>query len=230
MFLPETNFKLVNVSIVTYKNKETGDMYEVACFPNKLYEYFKNNTFDFLEKNKNEILQSECIYKNIAKGEESNKIKELLLELQANGLFEEKRNKNLQCIKYILDNGYERKNKETQKVELYKLEKELVCLLQDKIKYQGSCLTKDKLKEIVNKHHILNTKISVKKQVGEIMKKLENLTGFARVKYKIATYNGKDSSSVIVSSEKVPESTQQYEKEGIDFFVSKVEEESEEIC
>lgn len=267
MFLPENNFKFVNISVVTFKDKNTNEMFEIACFPNKLFEYFKVKTYAFLEKNKNEILQSEIIFKNITRGEESNKeylildkIKDIIEKNKRNDVqtsfsknftnFEEINDfKTIQlldhhliCIKYILDNGYERKGKETAKVEIDRLEREIINMLKDKLTYFGYVFRTEKLKELVKKHHIINPIVSSQKQVGEVMKKLEKLKGIERYKYKITFYNNaefdKNSDNInndnlktiVLPSDKIPEFIQNYKEDGFEYFMEKVEAESEEIC
>ena len=223
MFLPDNNFKFVNLSVVTYKHKETGDVFEVVCFPNKLYEYFKNKRPEFLEEHKNDILQSENVYRNVSKGEISNK--NYLIENILGG----KKDK-LSIIKFILDNGYERKDKETARVEFERLEKEILCIVQDKIKYKGDYLNLKKLKEVVQGVYAINANVNVKKQVSEIIKRIEQLPGYSRAEFSIKIFRNREiMSEMVVTSDKMHEIMQKLDEEGVDYSVNKIETESTEI-
>ena len=223
MFLPDNNFKFVNLSVVTYKHKETGDVFEVVCFPNKLYEYFKNKRPEFLEEHKNDILQSENVYRNVSKGEISNK--NYLIENILGG----KKDK-LSIIKFILDNGYERKEKDTDRVEFERLEKEILCIVQDKIKYKGDYLNLKKLKEVVQGVYAINANVNVKKQVSEIIKRIEQLPGYSRAEFSIKIFRNREiMSEMVVTSDKMHEIMQKLDEEGVDYSVNKIETESTEI-
>lgn len=247
MFLPENNFKFINLSIITFKYKTYT--YEIACFPNKLFEYYKTPTLDFLLKHRIELLQSENIYKNISKGElcsvnELNELKKI-----ANIDSVKENNINLYLIQWIINNGYERKNKETKDYEIEQIKMAIANILLTKITYQNKYLTIDQMIKIIKDYHIVDYK-SPKKQAGEIMKQLEMIEGYERCKFKIVIENGlkykqfdqyyfnyfveanDDNVTYEVPSNKIPEIVNICIDLKLDYFINKYEEEeeSEEIC
>jgi ribosome maturation protein SDO1 len=165
MFTPLNVKKLTNVSIVTLK--KFGKRYELAIYPNKLYEYQKGIT-----TNLNEILLSNTIYKNVSKGEICSK--EDLKKFNTN---------NEDIIKYILDFGKEQKNEITREKETSMTEKEIIDLIKKKVMKNNKFMNYNELKDLINKVHNIKPGNS-KKQSQEIIFKLEK-EGIERVKYKV---------------------------------------------
>ncbi|ORD93799.1 SDO1 [Enterospora canceri] len=249
MFLPETNFKFVNISIVTYKLKLNKTLtFEVACYPNKLYEYKQIKTLAFLRDNFQEILQSDVIYKNIAQGEASDGLTELDSKIQTEGYEFSNEDKNLIRIKFILDNGYERKDKETTKQENIKVENELVNLIQKKIKYKGEYMTQEALRvEIISMGIISKCSIQkggIKKLVSDVMKKLDDKEGFSRVEFIIELWDKENDCRNLTEfkeyqieeniyrmpSDIMHNFTAYLNENSIDYFIRQEDEESEDIC
>lgn len=247
MFLPENNFKFINISIITFKHKTYT--YEIACFPNKLFEYYKTPTWNFLFKHRIELLQSENIYKNISKGElcSANALNELKKIANIDNI--EEKNINLHLIQWIINNGYERKNKETKDYELEQMKIIIANMLLTKIKYQNKYLTLEQVIKIIKNYNIVDYK-SPKKQASEIIKQLETVEGYERCKFKIIIKNGLkhnefdqyyanyfveangDDVTYEVSSDRIPEIINICIDLKLDYFINKdeEEEESEEIC
>ncbi|KAL6121615.1 hypothetical protein NUSPORA_01443 [Nucleospora cyclopteri] len=172
MVLQEVPTKIVNISVLSYKFNNSS--YELAVYPNKLYEYFKHKNI-----NLNQILHTTTVYRNISKGEKCTR-----QELKKLQLFIGEEN---DLIKYILDHGYERKPLQTKAVERQQIEAEIIEIIQKKIKYNGKFVGKEMLREFIRKIYRIS-EINVKKQVSEIIKKLEKI-GFERVKYKVKVIN-----------------------------------------
>lgn len=223
MFLPENQKKLTNVSIVTLKrfNKK----YELAVYPNKLYEYRHNNSIPLLQ-----ILHSENIFRSVVSGE-------VCSDADLN-LFNQT---HTQIIHNILQNGHEQKAAATNQYELGNIEKQIVDLVQSKVLYNGNYIPKDNLLVFIKR--VWNIKNSdAKKQVGGIIKKLEEI-GFERVRFKLKLDKEvalKELSKleieivddgVIVKSDVLPDAIDLCDRNGIKYIVSRMDEaEEEEIC
>ncbi|BHF58288.1 hypothetical protein SprV_0100124000 [Sparganum proliferum] len=62
IFTPINQKRLTNVSVV--RLKKNGNRYEIACYPNKVHAWREN-----LEKNIDEVLQTQEIFSNVSKGQ-----------------------------------------------------------------------------------------------------------------------------------------------------------------
>lgn len=217
MFTPVNIKKLTNVSVVTLK--KYGKRYELAIYPNKLYEYQKGLTQDL-----NEIVQNQTIFKNVSKGEVCKK-EDLDLFCKSQE----------EIIKEILDRGHEQKNEATRDRETLMAEREIIDLVRAKVTKGGKFLNPEEMKGWILKVH----KISqgrIKKQVQEIVSKLEQ-AGFERVNFKIEVdfervrgvegvfLKGDD---VFVNSSKFPSFRRHCEENKIPYVVRREEEEEEE--
>ncbi|ORD98740.1 SDO1 [Hepatospora eriocheir] len=221
MFLPSNNKKLVNISIITLK--VDNFTYELAVYPNKLYEYFNDTCTDY-----SEILHNDCIYRNISKGE-------LCSYKEIDYL---KKSKNIiDPIKYILDNGYERKHSKTKEYEIEQIEKEVIEILSSKILYNNSLVDKDTLKTVVRGVYSYNL-MNPKKQVSFIIKKLEEI-GYKRVSFKVDTEKNLDEykefemneNSYLLKGDVLHYFIEDCDKKNINFTIEKFEEvDSEDIC
>jgi ribosome maturation protein SDO1 len=166
MFLPENQKKLTNVSIITLK--KFGKKFEIAVYPNKLYEYRHNPAVPL-----DSILHSEAIYKNLSVGD-------LASESDLESFPSQKRD---DIIRYIIDNGHEQKAINTNLHELDYIEKQILEIIQNKVKFNNSYISKDILAKFVKS--VWNIKnIPAKKQIKGIIKKLEEI-GFERVKVRV---------------------------------------------
>ncbi|KAG0442260.1 Ribosome maturation protein SDO1 [Dictyocoela muelleri] len=153
MFTPLNIKKLTNVSIVTLK--KYGHKYELALYPNKLYEYQHNITKDI-----DQILHTRTIYSSVSKGAVCSR-------------------KNLECfnmtddqiIEYILKHGTEQKNIKTRNVEQQIVERQISEYLSKKLMLNGKMLSMDKLLEIVKKR-VVQINRDPKVQAQDILKEL----------------------------------------------------------
>lgn len=223
--LPRAKSKqLTNVSIVTLK--KFGRRYELAVLPNKLYEYRHNASVPL-----GTILHSENIYKSISTGDVCS---EADLRLFSSGTSVMT---NTEIIHCILQNGYEQKAQQTSAHEMDNVEKQICDMLQNKVKYNGSYVSKEILQEFVRK--VWNIKnADAKKQVCGIIRKLEQI-GFERVSFRVKVDVSevdfenatKLDDGVIVKSDVLPEFMEYCEGKGLKYVVVKNEEAVEEdIC
>ncbi|RKP02645.1 hypothetical protein CXG81DRAFT_29460 [Caulochytrium protostelioides] len=65
MFLPQTQVKLTNVSVV--RLKKGGKRFEIACYKNKVLEWRKG-----VETDLDNVIQSETIFVNVSRGQQAN--------------------------------------------------------------------------------------------------------------------------------------------------------------
>lgn len=247
MFLPENQKKLTNVSVVTLK--KFGRKYELAVYPNKLYEYRHDSKTPL-----STILHSENIYRNVSTGEVCSD-SDLALFYDSESVEVDRSNKggSSPCIRnktdivhFILQNGHEQKHSTTYQHELLNVERQIVDLIQSKVLYNNSYVSKEHLLAFIRKvWNIKNT--DPKKQVSGIIKKLEEI-GFERVTFKVqiiddtqnrvAELDFHGSGNVkrvpdgfIVKSDVLPEFIEQCESMGLKCIVTRNEEvEEEEIC
>ncbi|KAF9763863.1 Ribosome maturation protein SDO1 [Nosema granulosis] len=217
MFTPLNVKKLTNVSVVTLK--KFGKRYEVAIYPNKLYEYQKKIT-----TNLEEIVQHQTIFRNVSKGEVCSKGD---LELFNKPVPE--------IIREILERGHEQKNEATRNKEVEMAEKEIVDLVRKKVTKNGKFLSYEAMKNVI--HSKFKISINTKKQAQEIVSKLEK-EGYERINYKIECEEEVDfqgliyrDGEVLISSRDLPEFKKHCKERNIQFVVHqpKEEEESEEI-
>lgn len=219
MFLPENNRRMTNLNVISLKmnNKK----YEIGVYPNTLYEFRHNPNVDL-----GRIIPSDKIYKNISIGDVASE----------SDLAEFKMTKD-QILKYILSNGHEQKSQITTNHELEQIEKQIVDLVQNKVKYNGIYLPKEMLLKFIKS--VSNVKnIPAKKQVSHIIKKLEEI-GFERVNFKIKCDLTKinfenatiSENFLIVKSDVLPDFISYAEANDIKYVIIKNEEvEEEEIC
>lgn len=223
MFTPLNQKKLVNVSVVTLR--KFGRRYELAVYPNKLYEY-RNGMARSLDG----ILQTETVYRNVSKGEIASQA-DLGLFCKGHG----------EIVREILDNGYEQKSEATRAYELERTEREVVGILQSKVTRGGKHLGEAALREAIGRVHNMYIGNS-KKQSQEILAKLEAL-GFDRVGIKVcaemtskvvefAKENGEVCDGhVVIRSDCFPRFKEMCEREGVKYLIMRRDDpEDEEIC
>ncbi|ELA42523.1 uncharacterized protein VICG_00275 [Vittaforma corneae ATCC 50505] len=249
MFLPENQKKLTNVSIVALKKFDRK--YEIAVYPNKLYEYRHNCKIPL-----SAILHSENIYRNVSTGEVcSESDLALFYSSESSDVdrgnsdkgFSDNRIRNKHdIIHFILQNGHEQKHSTTYQHELSNIERQIVDLIQSKVLYNNSYVSKEHLLTFIRK--VWNIKNSdPKKQVSGIIKKLEEI-GFERVTFKVQIiddaqnrgtnldFHGfenvkKVPDGFIVKSDSLPEFIEHCESMGLKCIITRNEEvEEEEIC
>lgn len=219
MFLPENQKKLTNVSIITLK--KYGLKFELAVFPNKIYEYRHNPAIPL-----SSILHSEKIYRSVDSG-----------EIASENDLSHFQKSHPEIIREILAYGHEQKASATSQHELEQVEKQIVEMVQGKVLYNNSYVCRENLLAFIRK--IWNIKNGdPKKQVSGIIKKLEEI-GFKRVSFKVevdpllVNFDGveKVEDGVIVKSDILPEFLEYCEREKIKFVVRKHEGvEEEDIC
>jgi ribosome maturation protein SDO1 len=223
MFTPANQKKLANVCAVTLK--KYGKRYEVATYPNKLYEYRHNMTTSL-----SEVLHSMTIYRNVSKGEAANQADLVLFNKP-----------NEEIIREILSHGHEQKSEATRMYELEATEKEIVDLLQKKVMKGGKYLNEGALRDAIGRVHKV-TAGSGKKQSQEILSKLE-AAGYERAKIRVAvgvddrvrdflgtSYESRDG-CILVRSELFPAFRDFCARENIRYSVVRSEEVvEEEIC
>jgi len=250
MLLRTKNKQLTNVNIVTLKKLDRR--YEVAIYPNKLYEYRHNNAISL-----DGIIHSDIIYKNISTGDICSETDLNLLRSAINSSNIEKSlsvSDKDELIRYILMNGHEQKAHETSMHELSSIEKQIVEIVQNKVTYNGIYVPKEILLGFIKKvWNIKNT--DPKKQASSIIKKLEEI-GFERISFKVkvslleisdfleyakvsckineASLRSSISQAddgVLVKSDLLPDFIEYCETKGLKYVLSKNEGvEEEEIC
>ncbi len=236
MITREGQKKLTNVAIITLK--KFGKKFEMAVYPNKLYEY-KNGQDTPLD----EILHSFTIYKSVSTGDLASEQDLELFNLSKESI-----------VKYILDNGYEQKAQATSNYELASIEKQIVSLIQGKVTYYGSYVSDENLLNYIKKVTTIKN-LNPKKQVSKIIKELEKI-GFERINYKVISEldttdidkiknliiaennylleivnNGFKMSNgyILVKSHFIPYLTKYANQEGIKYLILNSEEVEEEI-
>jgi ribosome maturation protein SDO1 len=223
MFTPANRKKLVNVCVVTLR--KYGRRYELAIYPNKLYEYRHNMATPL-----DDILHSTTIYRNVSKGEVISQTDLSLFNKSSEDI-----------IRDILTNGYEQKNEATRAYEFEATEKEVINLLQNKVMKDGKYLNERALRDAINMVHKI-TAGNGKKQSQEILSKLE-AEGYERAKIKVAVmvddrmkgflgnaYENKDG-CILISGEIFPAFRDFCAQEKIKYSVVRTENTvEEEVC
>ncbi len=239
MFLPSNNKKFVNISIVTLKIN--GFKFELAVYPNKLYEYFnKDGNMDL-----NMILHSKIIYKNISRGDECSKSDLEYLQNHIRDKYKIIRNvdDSSELIHFILKNGYERKPSKTKDVEQKMIENQVMDILHNKVMLNKAYLNKNVLLKIVKGMWNFNNSDSAKKQATDIIRKLEKI-GFERVSYIVTVedadcvgcdeyekYKTDIKNEYLLKRDILHNFIKECDLKGIKYSILKHEEvESEEIC
>jgi len=204
MFLPENQKKLTNISIVTLK--KFGRKYELAVFPNKLYEYRNNPAIGL-----GSVLQTESVYRSVATGEVCSEADVALLGSRA------------EAIGRILREGHEQKATATAQHEQSQAERQIVELVQGKVKYKGGLVSKENLERLVRNMQVSGA--GAKRQVSGVVRKLEE-AGFERVSF-VVTAGGEEH---VVRSDELPGFIEEKEREGVKCVVKREEGLDEEIC
>ncbi|KAH9410891.1 Shwachman-Bodian-Diamond syndrome-like protein [Ordospora pajunii] len=166
MFTPQNQKKLVNVCVIALR--KYGRRYELAVYPNKLYEYRNGITACT-----NEILQTSTVYRNVSKGEIAGQD-----DLSMFGKPHD------EIVKEILDNGHEQKNEATRIYEQERTEREILEIVRRKVTKDGKHVSMNALRDAMSRVHNVHIGDS-KKQAQEVVAKLERL-GYGRVGMRIA--------------------------------------------
>lgn len=219
MITRELQKKFTNISTVTLKR--FGRRYELAIYPNTLYEFRTNPSMPL-----DEILHNKTIYKNVSTGDIASEADIALFSLPYD-----------QICRVILSDGHEQKPTATTQHELQQIERQIVETLQSKLTYNGSYVPDNLLlKSIRAVSDIKN--IEYKKQLTGIIKKLEQV-GYERISYKVRCdshkieYNGinKYEGYIIVKSDILPGLIEYCERNGIVYVIERHETvKEEEIC
>lgn len=108
VFSPLNQKKLTNVSVVSYRPRKTT--YELAVYPNKLYEYRRDRRVPL-----DEILHIQSIFNDVGRGALS-KREDVERDLSKD---------NLEAIRLILDRGAEQRGRKTREYEHGNVRKEV---------------------------------------------------------------------------------------------------------
>ncbi|KAF7683866.1 Ribosome maturation protein SDO1 [Astathelohania contejeani] len=165
-FTPENLKKLTNVNIVSLKRY--GKKFQLALFPNKLYEYRNNITTDL-----SQILHTKQIFKNVSKGELCNK-KDLAMFNCSHD----------EIIELILKYGIEQKDIKTRLHELNQIEKEIVQIIKTRIMDQHMKYLDDSVAFSLIKCYPIDINKNPKVQANDIIKMLLH-KGYKKIKMKI---------------------------------------------
>lgn len=217
MFTPVNVKKLTNVSVVTLK--KFGKRYELAIYPNKLYEYQKGIT-----TNLEEIVQHPTIFRNVSKGEVCSKGDLDLFRMPKEDI-----------IREILEKGHEQKNEATRDKEASMAEREIVDIVRWKVMKNGRFLSSEAIRDAILRVHNVQPG-RVKKQAQEVVRKLEAL-GFERISFEIEVdhslvqeYEGiifKEEKAFVNSSD-LPSFRKYCQERNIHYVVHRNEEEDDE--
>ncbi|KAM0671327.1 putative subunit of exosome [Ordospora colligata] len=224
MFTPQNQKKLVNVCVIALK--KYGRRYELAVYPNKLYEYRNGITTCI-----NEIVQSSTVYKNVSKGE--------IAAQDDLSMFGKSHD---EIVKEILDNGHEQKNEATRMYEQERTEREILEIVGRKVTKDGKHVNMNVLRDAMSKVHNVHIGDS-KKQSQEVVAKLERI-GYERVGMRIAVdlnnssirrfvdQNGEvNDAYVILRSNYFPAFKRICDSESVKYIVVRNEDpDDEEIC
>lgn len=219
MLVREGSKKLTNVSIVALK--AFNRRYEVAVYPNKLFEYRHNQDTPL-----SEILHTPQIYRSVATGD--------LASAQDLSLFNLSQT---EIVHRILAQGHEQKAAETARHELAATEREIVDLVQHKVTYNGAYVSSDVLLGFIRSVWDVKNEDS-KKQIPGIVKRLEEI-GFERISYFVRCSAGdvdfpgveKTADGAVVRSDVLPSFVAYCESSGLKYVITKNEEvEEEEWC
>lgn len=224
MFLPGNKKKLTNVSVVSLK--KFGRKYELAVYPNKLYEYRGKITSNIAD-----IVHVDKIFASVSKGKlcPEKYLKDFNMPYE-------------QIIKEILDKGVEQKDTKTRNFELEKTENEIICLVKSRLLNKGKFMSEDFVRKLIAGFNI--TVGNAKVQALEIVKILSE-AGYEKIKMKIKVSDKKhiesikkaiacvvfEESIVKIDSSDYPELRSFCEKNRIDFIIMPKEDVVEEqLC
>lgn len=224
MLVRERQKKLTNVCTVTLK--KFNRKYEIAVYPNKLFEYRHDQTVPLTS-----IMHTPQIYRSVTAGDIASE-----QDLALFGLPRE------EIIGQILQNGHEQKAQATSQYELENAEKQIVDMVQNKVTYNGSYVQGDVLLKFIRRVWDVRP-TDVKKQMSGIIRKLEEI-GFERISYKVRCSIDEAGAAeleahgaqfvdghVIVKSDVLPELVAYCDSNSIAYVIMRNEEvESEEIC
>lgn len=171
MFLPESQKKLTNVSVVSIR--KFGKRYEVAVYPNKLYEYRNGITTTV-----SEIVHTDQIFTNVSKG-----------EVCPDSLLQKFNKPKHRIIEEILLKGIEQKDTKTRNFELKKAENEIVHFIQTRILNKGKYMNVDTIRKLLRSFKIEPG--NSKTQAQSIIKALTKM-GYEKIKMIIEVADEKE--------------------------------------
>lgn len=127
VFTPENLKRLTNVSVVYYRVNR--NVYELAVYPNKLYEYRRNRNTPVRD-----VVHIEKIYSDVSKGELGRRedIRRDLSEDYG------------EAIRILLDRGVEKKDKKTREYECGQVRKEVLEHLKERLEHADGRKLRDK--------------------------------------------------------------------------------------
>lgn len=165
LFTPTNQKRLTNVSVV--RLKKGGNRYELACYPNKVRAWR-----DRLETNLDEVLQIQCVFTNVSKGQFANK-KEM---------FQVFRTENeIDIIKLILEQGELQLTEKERSVEQQSLFRDVAKMVSERCvnPETNRAYTVTMIEKMMKDCHIsLKANKTAKQHALEVIKHLRSTDGF----------------------------------------------------
>ncbi|VDN13527.1 unnamed protein product [Dibothriocephalus latus] len=165
IFTPINQKRLTNVSVV--RLKKNGNRYEIACYPNKVHAWREN-----LEKNIDEVLQTQEIFSNVSKGQLATK-SDILRDFDTDDV-------NTVLLQILNDGDIQYTGKE-RKMENQNMYRDVAKMVSEKcINLETNrAFTVTMIEKMMKDCHInLQPKKSAKQQALEVIKQLRAVEGF----------------------------------------------------
>ncbi|KAF7255502.1 hypothetical protein EG68_08054 [Paragonimus skrjabini miyazakii] len=165
LFTPTNQKRLTNVSVVRFK--KGGNRYELACYPNKVRAWR-----DKLETNLDEVLQIQCVFTNVSKGQFANK----------KDMFQVFRTEDeTQIIKTILEQGEIHLTEKERSVEQQSLFRDVAKIVSERCvnPETNRAYTVTMIEKMMKDCHIsLKANKTAKQHALEVVKQLRSTDGF----------------------------------------------------
>uniref|UniRef100_A0A0X3NMV4 Ribosome maturation protein SBDS n=1 Tax=Schistocephalus solidus TaxID=70667 RepID=A0A0X3NMV4_SCHSO len=165
IFTPINQKRLTNVSVV--RLKKNGNRYEIACYPNKVHAWREN-----LEKNIDEVLQTQEIFSNVSKGQLATK-SDIFRDFDTDDI-------NAVLLQILNDGEIQFTGKE-RKMENQNMYRDVAKIVSEKcINLETNrAFTVTMIEKMMKDCHInLQPKKSAKQQALEVIKQLRAVEGF----------------------------------------------------
>lgn len=179
VFTPENRKKLDNVTVVQYRGRHRA--FEIIAVPNRLYEYKRNP-----EMSLDEVLQTRSIFADTSRGELA-KAEDVSREFGAD---------RESALRKILEQGSERKDKETREYELEVTGKAILEGVVARVRAPDRAkLTAAQAEELLRKLAYVQNKKPPKAQVADITKRAVKL-GYTRRTVRMRAHGALDLSTI----------------------------------
>ncbi|KAF8563751.1 hypothetical protein P879_09628 [Paragonimus westermani] len=165
LFTPTNQKRLTNVSVVRFK--KGGNRYELACYPNKVRAWR-----DKLETNLDEVLQIQCVFTNVSKGQFANK-KDMFQVFCTED--------ETQIIKTILEQGELHLTEKERSVEQQSLFRDVAKIVSERCvnPETNRAYTVTMIEKMMKDCHIsLKANKTAKQHALEVVKQLRSTDGF----------------------------------------------------